>query len=578
MDSLILRYITAPILLVTTFLMTACGGGSAGGGVVGDGGGGSSDQFSLLTSTIDFIASTPVSRVNSQPITGTVSGNLSGTLYILVNVSGNAVASVSNFTIDPATNSGTANVIPANASTLGEGTHTSTITVKACLNDITCATGELSGSPQTINVTYEVGSSVAEETVMPHVVKSGTSGEVVIRGYNFLTDNINNVKFNNTDATSIDVVSETEIHATYPSLTAGTYTVQLSNASGPIAFSGNLVVIDTPAFTAGTIAYSTALPQVLKLVYDAEREALLVAASYFDGFNFNTSSRQTNEVLRYQFSNGSLVTTTSATVPLLQGMEFSPDGSELIAIADRKVLHLNPTTLVEITSTDVDATVSSSQYLKDIAVMNDGNALITTGWAGSGSTPVYIYPISQANLSATTHSLTYNGTLSGSANGSYAAFIQGIISPPQPVSDYTASTGELSETSIDANQVQCINSFMGNCVYSAVDPTGQLFAIIDNTLTVNVYDRNYALLGKLPVASSTVAFNIDGTSIYALDGSTLREYDLTAMTDINNNFPEVGAGTAISSPGSNPVRMILSADGGTLFIAGRSQIVIQPAP
>jgi hypothetical protein len=175
--------------------------------------------------------------------------------------------------------------------------------------------------------------------------------------------------------------------------------------------------------------------------------------------------------------------------------------------------------------------------------MNDGNALIITGFAGSGSIPVYLYPISQASLSATNLSLPYNGSLVSGANGSYATFIQGIISPPQPVSDYTASSGTFSETPIDANQVQCINSYMGNCVYPAVDPTGRLFAIIDNSLTVRIYDRAYTLLGKLPITSSTVAFNIDGTCIYALDSSTLRKYDLTALTDINNNFPETGTGT-----------------------------------
>ncbi|MBI1424888.1 MAG: hypothetical protein GC149_15685 [Gammaproteobacteria bacterium] len=572
----VLRYFTTPILLFSGFLLTACGGG--GGGGSSSGGGTTTGQFSLSTSSLNFIAATPAVTASSQSITGTVSGSLSGTLYILVSVSGNAVASVSNFTVNPTTSSGMAYVSPANARVLGEGTHTATITVRACLNDSTCATGELSGSPKTINVTYQVGSSVTQETVMPHVVKSGTSGEVVIRGHNFITDNINNVKFNSTDASSINVISETEIHATYPALTAGNYTLQLSNASGPAAFSGNLVAIDPPAFTASTVAYSTASPHVLKLVYDAERQALLLAVSYFNGINFNTASRQTNEILRYQFSNGSLVSMSSATVPLLQGMDLSPDGSRLIVIADRKVLQLDPSTLAELASTDMDALVSSSQYLKDVTVMNDGNALITSGYAGSGNTPVYIYPISQASLSATTLSFPYNGSLAGSANGSYATIIQGIISPAQPVSDYTASTGVLAQTSINANQVQCTNSYMDGCVYPAVAPTGSVFAIIDYSWTVSIYNRAYTLLGKLPVASKTVAFNSDGTSIYALDGNTLRKYDLTAATDTNNNFPEVGTGTAISSPGSDPVRMILSADGGTLLMAGKGQIVIQPAP
>jgi hypothetical protein len=562
------RFFAFSTLLLPGLLLTACGGG----------GGGTSEQFSLSTNSLNFVAATPAVRTDGQAVTGTVHGNLSGTLYILVDVTGNAVGSASNFTIDPATKSGTANIYPANANELGEGTYTATITVRACLNDQTCATGELTGSPKTIDVTYQIGSSVTEETVMPHAVESGVSGDIVIRGHNFFSDNINNVTFNSIDATTIDVVSETEIHATFPELTADTYTVQLSSPSGPTAFSGNLVVFDVPDFTAGTVSYPTASPQVLKLVYDAEREALLVATSYFDNFNFNTTSRQTNEILRYQFSNGSFVSMTAATVPLLQGMDLSPDGSELIVITDRKVLKLDPSTLAQVDSTELSSSIISNQYFKDVAVMNDGNALITTGFAGSGSTPVYLYPISQATLSDTTLTLPYNGSLVSSANGSYATIIQGIISPAQPVSDYTASSGTFSETSIDANQVQCINSYMGNCVYPAVDPTGTLFAIIDNSLTVRIYNRAYTLLGKLPITSKTVAFNMDGTGIYALDGNTIRKYDLTATTDASSNFPELGTGTSISSPGSDPIRMTLSADGGTLFIAGRSQVVIQPAP
>lgn len=576
----VLRYFTMSILLGTGFFLAACGGGGGGdsGVVGGGGGGGSTDQFSLSTSSLSFVAATPAVSTDFQAVTGTVTGNLTGTLYLLIAVNGNAVASVSNFSIDPATKSGTAYVYPASAGTLGEGTHTATITVRACLNDVTCATGELGGSPKTITVTYQVGSSVTQETVMPHVVKSGTAGNVVIRGHNFISDNINQVRFNGTTAASMAVISQTEIHASYPALTAGTYPVQLSNASGPTTFSGNLVVINAPAFAVGSLAYPTTSPQVLKLVYDAQREALLVAVSYFNNMNFNTTSRQTNEVLRYQFSNGSLVSMTSATVPLLQGMDLSPDGSMLIVVADRKVLQLDPATLAQQTSTDVDVSVAASQYLKDVVVMNDGNALITTGWAGSGSTPVYLYPLAQASLFRTNFSWPYNGTLVGSANGSYATLIQGFLSPAPPVSEYTAASGVLSETSINTNQVQCINSYMGNCVYPAVAPTGQLFALIDNGLTVRVYNRSHTLLGKLPVTASAAAFTLDGTGLYALDGTTLRKYDLTATPDVNGNFPEVGSGTPIASPGSSPLRMILSADGGTLFLAGRGMIVTQPAP
>ncbi|MDH5327832.1 MAG: hypothetical protein OEZ68_18205 [Gammaproteobacteria bacterium] len=82
-------------------------------------------------------------------------------------------------------------------------------------------------------------------------------------------------------------------------------------------------------------------------------------------------------------------------------------------------------------------------------------------------------------------------------------------------------------------------------------------------------------MGRLPITSTAVAFSLDGNSLYALDSSTLRKYDLS-NPDINSVLPEIGTGVAISTPGSYP-KMLLSADGGTVFLAGTSRVVIQPA-
>jgi len=138
------------IVLNIALLINACGGGG------GSSSSTSSDTFTLSTDSLNFSAQTPTSIVAAQPITGTVNGNLSGTLYILISESGSAVSSISNVIIDNNTQSGTANVTPTNPSILGIGTHSSTITVRACLNDPTCASGELSGSPKTISVTYTI--------------------------------------------------------------------------------------------------------------------------------------------------------------------------------------------------------------------------------------------------------------------------------------------------------------------------------------------------------------------------------------------------------------------------------------
>jgi len=60
----------------------------------------------------------------------------------------------------------------------------------------------------------------------------------------------------------------------------------------------------------------------------------LVAASYFDGFNFNTASRTGNRILRYQFVNGAFSALTTKDIPLLQDITLTPDGAQVIAITD----------------------------------------------------------------------------------------------------------------------------------------------------------------------------------------------------------------------------------------------------
>jgi len=562
------------VVFIIVLFANACGGGGG-----GSSSSSSSDTFTLSTSTLNFVAESPSSSVAAQSITGTVNGDISGTLYILITSTGNAVASISSVTIDNNTQSGTALVYPVNASTLGAGTYTSTITVRACLNDPTCSTGELTGSPKTVTVNYEVKSPVLAENVMPHVAKSGVAGDVIIRGNNFITDNISSVSFNATAAANFSIISETEIRATYPVLSSGSYAVKLGNTSGDTSFSGSLVVIDSPNFSAGTLLYPSSPGQVLATIYDAEREVLFIAASDFNSSNFNTTSRQTNRILQYQFSNGSFVSINTTVIPLLQGMALSPDGSQLLVITDKQILHLDATNMVQTNSTTLTGLYASNRYFKNIVVTNDGNAIITTAYIGSGSTSTYVYSILNAELTRISSTFLYNGSSGVSADGSKVIFIEGSVSPAQPLREYSSSTGLFSILSANENQKQCINSYMGRCIYPVVDKTGNRIAIIDGSITTDIYDSSFTLLGQLPITTELVAFNADGTRIYAYDSSsTLRTYDLTAST-IGGMFPEIGSGTTLAgSPGSGVQKMILSADGSTLFITGTSSIVIQPAP
>jgi hypothetical protein len=567
------------LIVPALLLLAACGGGGGGGG-----GGTPSTGFTLSTNTVNFVAETPSTPPPPVQITGTVSGSLSGTLYVKVVASGNVVSFIFGPTFNsPA--SGTVSVFPGNPGSLGVGSHSGTITVTACVNDPSCATGQLPGSPQVVAVSYLVKSSVHAETVMPHVATTNQAGAVVIRGTGFVRDGVSKVAFGVVDAVSFTVVGDTEIHATYPALAAGTYALTLANASGAVPFSGKLAVVTPKTYAAGTLPYPSAPQQTLAVKYDAEREAVLIAASYFDGFNFNTASRVGNQILRYQFASGAFSALTTKNIPLLQDIALTPDGAELIAVTDTELIHLDPVTLAEIRRNT--AALGGSTYFKDIVITNDGDALLTTGFVGSGATTTYLYPLSQSQFLATNHSCNYYGSSGVSADGSLAVFIQGGLSPVPPLCSYDASGGAFAVLSTTANQTQCLNSGMGTCRRPSLDASGTRIAVIDSSFTVSIYDRTSTPLGLLPGTSGATAFSPDGARAYTYDSSgSLRTFDLTLAT-VAGKFQEIGTGTVLAgSPGpdmtifSPPavVRLVTSPDGGTLFLAGGNQLVIQPAP
>ncbi|HJS21927.1 MAG TPA: hypothetical protein VJ764_04670, partial [Steroidobacteraceae bacterium] len=148
--------VSAGLMILALAGLAACGGGGGGGGGNngGGGGGGTGLTLSLSTSAITFNALPPFAPA-PELVTATLTGTGTGTLFIIVATSNPAVANVTNVIVTgPTTGQGT--IVPGSPAVLGAGTHTATIQVRACLNDPTCATGQVGGSPRTITVTYNV--------------------------------------------------------------------------------------------------------------------------------------------------------------------------------------------------------------------------------------------------------------------------------------------------------------------------------------------------------------------------------------------------------------------------------------
>jgi hypothetical protein len=149
--------------LAGLLMLAACGGGGGGGG----GGGSSRGSLTLSTSTLTFTANgtqTPA----SQNVTASVSGNVGETVYLRIVSTGAAVSRIDNIILTSNT-TGQGTVVPAPATTLGPGVHTSTITVTACTTNTQCASGVI-GSPQTIAVTYTISGVAASTTLLSYSV------------------------------------------------------------------------------------------------------------------------------------------------------------------------------------------------------------------------------------------------------------------------------------------------------------------------------------------------------------------------------------------------------------------------
>jgi IPT/TIG domain-containing protein len=444
----------------------------------------------------------------------------------------------------------TLGLVPAQIDALDPGMRSATVTFS-----YTPPGGSPTSRPLAVSLNLrlpKVGS------VTPYVATSGTSREVILRGLGFNNASGSAVKFGSGPTVSnYTVASDTEIRVTHPSLAANSYRVSIANQLNLVRSTADLVVVDAPGYAATTIAYpNPTAKQALNIAYDAERKALLVGVAY-------PSAGQPGDIFRYTFS-GSAWSATPASTPVsaFRDMALSLDGRKLIAVSALSINQLDPATLAAGTSTS--APFSSPLFLSGVALANDGNAVVTTGTPGSGSTNVYRYSVGAGSFSAPMGSL-FSAVGGASADGSRAVFLQGGLSPPQNVFQYTASNSTLSAVSLPLAQVS----------RGPVLDRRATRIMLNGSL---VYDANFQQQGKIP-GSLAVVLSPNGSKAYAYSsGTLLHTYDLDGTLDMNGFFPEIATGTALAGePGSNPV-MTMSPDGGSLFIAGADAVVVVPAP
>jgi hypothetical protein len=159
-----------------------------------------------------------------------------------------------------------------------------------------------------------------------------------------------------------------------------------------------------------------------------------------------------------------------------------------------------------------------------------------------------------------------------------------LTSPPAAY-QYVAASDTFSGTSVALNQYSVNPVAPAIAVYTQANSTTSTTRIVlsgtdvNNAAVINVYDGSYNLLGTLPTTTLAVVVKPDATRAYTFDSasSQVLSFDLTPITPASVPLTQIGAVTPLGNPGTG-VRMAISADGATLFLAGSSRIVVQPAP
>ena len=167
-------------------------------------------------------------------------------------------------------------------------------------------------------------------------------------------------------------------------------------------------------------------PGRVDTVYDLKRDILYISYK-----RFSNSVLTASGVLRYQVGTGTFLNPIPITGNLM-GLDLSPDGSTLLVAdlyysADRVWVHEVDLRTLEVSKAEVprDGTYEGGTFA--VAFGNDGAALVTSTFLGSGWTPLRRYD-------PATHGWTVLGTVtqsvmvSASPDGSVIGFVEANIS------------------------------------------------------------------------------------------------------------------------------------------------------
>jgi hypothetical protein len=402
--------------------------------------------------------------------------------------------------------------------------------------------------------------------VSPYVGTTNVAGDVIIRGFGFNSISSQNVLFGATAATSVSLISDTEIRASYPALAAGNYSVVVKNAIQTLPTRAQLKVIDAPSFSYAAIARPLDATGGLlssNLIYDAERRAIMLCDTNggpidrVERYRFNGTVWVTDSVIDFTYYPHNYTTTIA----------LSPDGTELLKSEFGGIDHVD---LASWTMTGMGSVSSIASWWMlggRMAVANDGGAVGPT----YNPNVFYWYDILDRNFvtlaTPSTSWIALNRFVSASGDGS-TLILPNTVSSANTLYYYNSGNQNISGTSATTTYSDMVS----------INRTGSRSIVRIALAQYAVYDSTFNSLGSLPALDAAVISPTgDIAYTYASSDNTIHKYDMNSPNG-SGGFTEVGSGTVLADSPGTGVAMTISPDSGTLFLAGSLRVLIAPVP
>ncbi|TMH81354.1 MAG: hypothetical protein E6H49_07305, partial [Betaproteobacteria bacterium] len=493
-------------------------------------------MYVVATSSLTFSPASPSFTIDTTSLASALSQTVTaGTTGVAL--SWTAASDQPWLSISPSSGTSSTRVTltlnPAQLDTLDAGLHTA-----AAVFNYTPPNQSATSASLSVSLNLQIPKV---NSVNPYIATSGTSLQVVLRGSGFNSTAGAAVNFGSTAVTTYNALSDTVLLLAHPSLLAGSYRVSFANRLGNpgiVRSTADLVVVDAPAYAAATIAYPNATAkQPLDIIYDAERQSLLVGVAY-------PTPGSSGEIFRYPFTGSAWATApASVSVTSFRDLALSLDGKQLIAVSDFAVRKIDPMTLAPGT---VTPTLVFETFFKGVAMANDGNAVLTTGYppVERASTSPWVYLVREDKLSLGPGGIgIVRGTPGSSADGSRVVLSH---ASPDSTGSYIAQYDSSSSVfSFVPSQVQGVPStWPGTSIRPKFDRKATRLVMNGYIVIKNSDYFHPSFLPQVaPGDSAAVALSPDGMRAYQyVSGTLLRTFDVSSP---DQSVSEIRTGTVL---------------------------------